>query len=824
MSIKAKLILASFLVFFLLGATFAISWWGVKKTLEQKHYHELVTQVHFSLEHVQKSVSDALLLQGVSVTIQQVNKSTKEFQSALRKLQKVELEENIVSPEILKIVPASEKYLNIIDDLLSLDMVASDNEYALFLLFDLREVYDQLLQELNAISERVRFQEKNITEQTQRYILMSVSILMFGLIVLFWHLYRAVVPPVSGLSNALINLVKTGDFSLQAKYWNNDEVGRSVIAFNQMMAAVKSAIDEVNLVMHNLGNEDFSTRATSEMQGDLDRLKRGVNRMADALQEKVVAHKGALLQAQNANQVKSEFLANMSHEIRTPMNGVLGMLNLLEKTKMTDQQAQYATTAMSSAKSLLSLINDILDFSKIEAGHLAIESIDFNLRRLLDDIIATFALAASEKGVELIMDVQNLEVDCIKGDPTRIRQIITNLLSNAIKFTEEGEVVVRCSTTAKQDKNVCFHCSVQDTGVGIPREKLATLFESFTQVDASTTRKYGGTGLGLAIVKKLCALMGGDVVVSPNVGKGSRFDFDLKLKCGVVSKPELPALDIIMGKHILIVDDNQTNREVLKDALSCWGAEVIEAGSARSAMSYLNQAKHRPDVMILDMQMPEMDGATLGKTLSEDSRFESIPKIMMTSVSHHRESTFFEEHGFSAYFPKPVSLMALSKALAIVLEQSEHQDNSFLTPNKIEQYEPARVEGKRILLVEDNEINQVVAEGIISALGYQLDIAENGLVALSKMNDPQVDYDLVLMDCQMPEMDGYETTIEIRNRESLAHCRDVPIIAMTANAMKGDKEKCLGVGMNDYIAKPIEPEEVEEVLGRWLPHNDSVIN
>lgn len=524
-------------------------------------------------------------------------------------------------------------------------------------------------------------------------------------------------------------------------------------------------------------------------------------------------------EAQASEKLKSEFLASMSHEIRTPMNGVLGMLGLLRKTALDDQQGHYLGTAMSSARSLLALINDILDFSKIEAGRLDLEIIDFNLRRLVEETVSALSLSAANKKVEIVIDTTEIDYGFVQGDPTRLRQVMTNLISNAIKFTEKGEIVVQCALVEGLEGKSIFKCSVKDSGIGIPEEKLSTLFDSFTQVDASTTRKYGGSGLGLAIVKKLCQIMGGDVSVSSMAGKGSCFTFNISMKEGQQQEFIQPPLDL-KGKQVLIVDDNEINRDVLNRQLVLWGAQVTEVQSGRDALETLNNfLPNHFDVLIIDMQMPEMDGATLGKTISNDSRFSQCKLIMMTSVTHQGDAQFYAEHGFDAYFSKPVIPSDLLKALAIVLEDGESLKHAkpLLTQAHVEQLEIATsLDGKRILLVEDNVVNQMVILGAMEEMGMTIDTAENGVEALNCLLEKDYQYDLILMDCQMPVMDGYEATKRIRNDKTFENYRDIPIVAMTANVMKGDKEKCLAAGMNDYAAKPIDVETLGEKVVNWL--------
>ncbi len=552
------------------------------------------------------------------------------------------------------------------------------------------------------------------------------------------------------------------------------------------------------------------------------------------------------IELEQAMQTKSEFLACMSHEIRTPMNGVLGMLGLLLKESLTKSQQHKANLAQSSAQSLLVLINDILDFSKIDAGKLELETIDFNLVKMLNEVTQTMALRVEDKDLELVLDTAQIHTPMIKGDPGRIRQIITNLLGNAIKFTEQGEVVVRASIQAHQvnQEQITLTCSVTDTGIGIPEEQHASLFEVFTQVDASTTRKYGGTGLGLSICKKLCQQMGGDIQVTSTTEKGSCFEFNLSLLKSQKVCQAIPTAKI-KDLLILIVDDNYTNLEVLRGQLEYWGAQVIAVNSGLGALKILekhhqNRNRQAINLALIDMQMPEMDGAQLASKLQSDSRFDTLKLIMMTSMTRHGDAQFFANLGFSGYFSKPVSPSDLFDALVVITEGGDilQQASPLVTrhylraldhdhaPAYDEKVDPALTvngEACRVLLVEDNQINQLVAMNTLENLGLKVEVANNGIKALKMLNaSPQhAPYNLILMDCQMPQMDGYETTKAIRKGDGSNRYCKVIVIAMTANAMKGDREKCLAVGMDDYISKPFKENELQSILARWLTDTEN---
>jgi len=583
----------------------------------------------------------------------------------------------------------------------------------------------------------------------------------------------------------------------------------------------------------------------------------GVNYDISKVKVAEQAHIQAKELAEDTARHKAEFLASMSHEIRTPMNGVLGMLGLLMRSELTDEQRHRAKLANSSAESLLTLINDILDFSKVEAGKLDLEILDFDIRSLLGEFSETMAFRCQDKGLEIILDVSQITFSHVKGDPGRIRQILSNLVGNAIKFTEQGEIVIRAQVQLLENQELLFTCSISDTGIGIPEEKLAEIFDSFSQVDASTTRQYGGTGLGLAISRRLCDLMGGEIDVESEAKKGSCFTFKLTLARSNQGGEVIPDVNI-KGVELLIVDDNKTNREVLRQQLELWGANVTEAEHGLVALAILEKAS-RPDfkVAFLDMQMPYMNGAELGQHIRQLSHLKELKLVMMTSMASRGDAKYFADLGFDAYFPKPATTSDLFDTLALTLNNSEliakaeplithhylqglnrkpSSRNDVEMKNVTETYFPEneqRGNGKissgknlekcRLLLVEDNRINQEVARFILAEFGVNADVAADGLEALQSLKVALLDmpYDLILMDCQMPEMDGYQATKAIRAGDAGDYYINIPIIAMTANAMKGDKEKCINAGMNDYLSKPIEQKLLRKKLRYWYKSTES---
>ncbi|MCM8621069.1 MAG: response regulator [Candidatus Accumulibacter sp.] len=662
-------------------------------------------------------------------------------------------------------------------------VIGVENEEAMATFGKLIHDADELTRDMETwrvnVGEAIAAELHHLTEAAT----VAAVLMVLALLALFVWTYRGIMRPISDLLAITARVSQEGDYATRARVDPGDEIGELANGFNTML-------DRIEDRNHHLAVQAAELRDARDL-------------------------------AEAGSRAKSEFLAAMSHEVRTPMNGILGMTELLRSTPLSVQQRRFADTVYQSGEHLLNIINDILDFSKIEAGKLEIECINFNLRQLAEDVAYMFAQPATVKGLEMVCSVPHDLPVAVIGDPMRVRQILTNLISNAVKFTSEGEIVITVKLLDETAEQARFRFQVQDSGIGISAEAQARLFGAFVQADSSTTRRFGGSGLGLAISKGLVEAMQGEIGLHSESGRGTLFWFELPLgKQNPDARLTADLAGRLAGLRVLVVDDHATNRELLAHQISGWSMHYTGAASGGEALQALAAAAaiDQPfDLAILDLQMPAMDGFELARTIKSNPRHAALPLVMLSSVSVGGDDPDRQATPVDYYLSKPARQSDLFDAIATAISQQTLAVLATATPSPLPV--PTSALTGRVLVAEDNAVNQEVVAAMLASIGVNHTLVSNGRAAIAQLT--QEHFDLVLMDCQMPEMDGFDATAAIRSRQREGTLdRYLPVVALTANAVEGDRERCLAAGMDDYLSKPFTREQLASVLGRWLAQTD----